>query len=65
MAFFAFVAVALKPDHFEGMRFDFTKMITPYFALSHRYVPGASSCFVSLLRVLAVCPCFHNCCAFV
>jgi hypothetical protein len=36
VVFFAFVAVALKPDLFEGMRFDFTKMITPYFALSHR-----------------------------
>jgi len=36
VVFFAFVAVVLKPDLFEGMRFDFTKMITPYFALSHR-----------------------------
>jgi hypothetical protein len=30
--------VALKPDLFEGMRFDLTKMITPYFALTHRYL---------------------------
>jgi len=34
--FLACVAVALKPDTFEGMRFDFTKMISQHFALSHR-----------------------------
>jgi hypothetical protein len=31
------VTVSLKPDVFEGFRFDFTKMLGEYFALSHRY----------------------------
>ncbi|XP_066314183.1 mitochondrial import receptor subunit TOM40-1-like [Miscanthus floridulus] len=34
--------MALKPDLFEGMRFDFTKMITPYFALSHSVYMGST-----------------------
>lgn len=28
--------VSLKPDLFEGFRFDFTKGLNPQFALSHR-----------------------------
>lgn len=31
--------VSLKPELFEGMRFDFTKGLSPKFSLSHRYVP--------------------------
>lgn len=31
--------VSLKPELFEGMRFDFTKGLNPKFSLSHRYVP--------------------------
>jgi len=41
--FLACVAVALKPDTFEGMRFDFTKMISQHFALSHRCPTRTSS----------------------
>ncbi|CAO2180272.1 unnamed protein product [Urochloa humidicola] len=33
--------MALKPDLFEGARFDFTKMISPYFALSHSVSMGS------------------------
>ncbi|AQK89288.1 Mitochondrial import receptor subunit TOM40-1 [Zea mays] len=33
--------MALKPDLFEGMRFDLTKMITPYFALTHSVAMGS------------------------
>lgn len=29
-------AVALKPDIFEGLRFDFTKPLNQNFALCHR-----------------------------
>ena len=30
-------AVALKPEIFEGLRFDFTKPLNQNFALCHRY----------------------------
>ncbi|KAG2588007.1 hypothetical protein PVAP13_5NG188000 [Panicum virgatum] len=33
--------MALKPDTFEGMRFDFTKMISQHFALSHSVNMGS------------------------
>nr|CAB3476893.1 unnamed protein product [Digitaria exilis] len=33
--------MALKPDLFEGMRFDFTKMINQHFALSHSVYMGS------------------------
>jgi hypothetical protein len=33
----ALAAVSLKPDTFEGMRFDITKPLNHNFALSHRY----------------------------
>jgi mitochondrial import receptor subunit TOM40 len=29
--------MSLKPDVFEGLRFDFTKMLNPFFGLSHRF----------------------------
>ena len=32
------VAVVLKPELFEGLRFDFTKPLNQNFALSHRSV---------------------------
>lgn len=31
-------SVSLKPDLFEGMRFDFTKMLNQKFSLNHRYL---------------------------
>ncbi|KAF8724223.1 hypothetical protein HU200_021244 [Digitaria exilis] len=33
--------LALKPDLFEGMRFDFTKMINQHFSLSHSVYMGS------------------------
>lgn len=30
--------MSLKPDLFEGMRFDFTKMLNQKFSLNHRYL---------------------------
>nr|CAB3472847.1 unnamed protein product [Digitaria exilis] len=33
--------MALKPDLFEGMRFDFTKMINQHFSLSHSVYMGS------------------------
>ncbi|KAL6850455.1 hypothetical protein ACP4OV_021082 [Aristida adscensionis] len=33
--------MALKPELFEGMRFDFTKMLSPHFALSHSVSMGS------------------------
>ncbi|XP_062208532.1 mitochondrial import receptor subunit TOM40-1-like [Phragmites australis] len=33
--------MALKPELFEGGRFDFTKMLNPYFALSHSVLMGS------------------------
>ena len=33
-----FSTVSLKPDLFEGMRFDFTKMLNQKFTLNHRFV---------------------------
>lgn len=41
--------MALKPDLFEGMRFDFTKMINQHFALSHRCSTRCLSLFFSVL----------------
>lgn len=32
------MAVTLKPELFEGLRFDFTKPLNQKFSLSHRYV---------------------------
>lgn len=61
--FVACVAVALKPDLFEGMRFDFTKMISPYFALSHRCSTRCLSLFFLSCEPLAVWRCCHNCLA--
>lgn len=34
---FWLLTVSLKPETFEGMRFDFTKALSPKFFLSHRY----------------------------
>ena len=34
-------AVVLKPELFEGLRFDFTKPLNQNFALSHRCVKSA------------------------
>lgn len=33
---YLFGTVSLKPELFEGMRFDFTKGLNPKFSLSHR-----------------------------
>ena len=54
--FLACVAVALKPDTFEGMRFDFTKMISQHFALSHR-CPTRTSSLPFFLSVLGTTSC--------
>lgn len=32
-----FVTVTLKPDLFEGFRFDFARPLGQFFFLSHRY----------------------------
>ncbi|EMS58369.1 Mitochondrial import receptor subunit TOM40-like protein 1 [Triticum urartu] len=37
----ALVVVSLKPELFEGLRFDFTKMLTQKFALSHSVLMGS------------------------
>ena len=51
-------AVALKPEIFEGLRFDFTKPLNQNFALCHRYahclwytMPVHESSLISLLSV--------------
>lgn len=36
-SFFTILIVSLKPELFEGMRFDFTKALNQRFSLSHRY----------------------------
>ena len=33
---YLFGTVSLKPELFEGMRFDFNKGLSPKFSLSHR-----------------------------
>ena len=50
-----FVAVALKPELFEGLRFDFTKPLNQNFALCHRYRCCLSEVW-ALLAPLAIWP---------
>uniref|UniRef100_A0A0D3EMB8 Mitochondrial import receptor subunit TOM40-1 n=2 Tax=Oryza TaxID=4527 RepID=A0A0D3EMB8_9ORYZ len=42
--------MSLKPDVFEGLRFDFTKMLNPFFGLSH----SGFGCIVTILVRLSV-----------
>ena len=43
-------AVSLKPELFEGLRFDFTKPLNQNFQLCHRYAALCSASDVLLFR---------------
>jgi hypothetical protein len=48
-----YFSVSLKPELFEGMRFDFTKMLNQKFSLNHRYLPFLFFSFVSLFFIFS------------
>ena len=56
---FAFVAVVLKPELFEGLRFDFTKPLNQNFALSHRYTQprGSAPCATETIAISMLWSC--------
>lgn len=41
--------MSLKPDFFEGMRFEFTKPLNQHFAIAHRYTALDSEISARLL----------------
>lgn len=51
--FWTIFAVSLKPELFEGLRFDFTKGLNQKFSLSHRYLIPFSSTFVCFVSFSA------------
>lgn len=52
------MAVSLKPELFEGMRFDFTKGLNQKFSLSHRSIVFHLPYYSSLILVFGYFP-FH------
>ena len=51
----AWLAVSLKPELFEGLRFDFTKPLNQNFQLCHRLAPPLFACLFLSVQSKAVC----------